>query len=148
LGAAQRAALELIFAGKSVAETAREAGVNRRTIHRWIKNDPVFAAAYNEWREEIEENCAARLAAMADKAAAAIEKALEAGDARSALQLLKGLGVLRPREKAATDAAEVEKRMKMETRKRKLELESEERDMERDDRMSRELGGMFGGKGG
>jgi transposase-like protein len=103
LAAHQQATLELLVTGKSIAETARSAGVSRMTIHRWLKHDPVFRAAYNQWHEQLRESCRSRLQAMTDKAADALEKALEAGDARSALQLLKGMGMIKERPAEPTE---------------------------------------------
>ena len=91
----QQTALELLVGGKAVAETARQVGVSRSTVFRWLKNDPVFRAAYNQWQEEIQSSCQSRLMTMTDKAADALEKSLEGGDGRLALQLLKGMGMIR-----------------------------------------------------
>jgi hypothetical protein len=54
--------------------------------------DPEFQAAFNQWQDHLEQNCRARLLTMTGKAANAVEKAVEGGDAKTALQLLKGMG--------------------------------------------------------
>src|SRR5579872_2546931 len=90
----QRTALELLLLGKSMAETARESGVSRGTVYNWLKNDAGFQAAYNRWHDEMQESCRSRLLMMTDKAAGALEKALEAGNANAALQLLRGMGLI------------------------------------------------------
>lgn len=82
LAADQQNAMELLVMGKTIAETARSAGVSRTTIYHWLRNDPVFQAAYNQWHDQLEEGCRSRLLTLTDKATDAIEKALENGDAR------------------------------------------------------------------
>jgi hypothetical protein len=140
LTSSQVTAMGLICSGVSVAEAARTAGVSRGMIYRWIKHDPVFRAAYNEWAEELEEVGRARVTAMTEKATAALMKGLEAGDSRLALQLLSKLGMVGPSGQRSTDVEEIKRRTKMEERKRQLTLEKEERKVE----MEVELGGMMG----
>jgi AcrR family transcriptional regulator len=122
LAADQQNAMELLVMGKSIAETARSAGVSRTTIYHWLRNDPVFQAAYNQWHDQLEESCRSRLMTLTDKATDAVEKALESGDARAALQLLKGMGMIRPKAIGPTDAEEAKKRMEIERRKRASRL--------------------------
>jgi hypothetical protein len=123
---AQRTALELLLEGKSVAETARSAGVARATVFRWLKDDPAFKAAYNLWHEEMEESCRSRLLMLTDKAAGALEKALEAGDAKAALQLLKGLGLIKPSGPRITDVEELKARQRIENKRRKAKSFSDD----------------------
>jgi transposase-like protein len=118
----QQAALELLAGGKSVAETARLAGVGRATVFRWLRNHPVFRAALNQWQDQIRSSCQTRLMALTDKATDAVEKALDAGDARSALQLLKGMGVLKEIPAGPTDPEEVRKRDEIEREERRIAL--------------------------
>jgi hypothetical protein len=125
LPADQRTALEMLLTGRSITETAQSAGVSRDTIYRWLKHDPVFRATYNQWHDPLDESCQSRLLALTDKATDAVEKALEAGDARTALQLLKGMGMIRPRAVGPTDPEEVKKVMEMEKERRKIELRKE-----------------------
>jgi len=122
LAANQQATLELLITGKSIAETARTAGVSRMTIHRWLKHDPAFQAAYNQWHEQLQESCRSRLQSMTEKAADALEKALESGDARAALQLLKGMGMIKERTPGSTDAEEIRNRDEIAREKRKIAL--------------------------
>ena len=92
LGPEQQRALEYLLDGSSVAETARSMGVARSTIHRWIKNDPVFRAAYEEWQEEALASVRSRLLALTDRATDSIERSVKAGDSRLSMQVLKSLG--------------------------------------------------------
>jgi predicted transcriptional regulator len=129
LPAEQQTALELLVSGKSVAETARLAGVGRATVFRWLKNDPEFGAAYNQWHEQLREGCQSRLMKLTEKATDALEKALEAGDARAALQLLKGMGMIKERKVGPTEPEEAERVLRMEQKKRKKRLNWEEMDV-------------------
>ena len=122
LAADQQNAMELLVMGKTIAETARSAGVSRTTIYHWLRNDPVFQAAYNQWHDQLEEGCRSRLLTLTDKATDAIEKALENGDARAALQLLKGMGMIRHKIVGPTDAEEIRKKSEIERERRKIAL--------------------------
>jgi hypothetical protein len=125
LGVEQQTALELLLTGKSIAETARSAGVSRVAIYRWLKHDAAFQAAYNQWHDQLQESCRSRLQALTDKATDALEKALEAGDARAALQLLKGMGMIKERMPGPTEPEEVEKVLAMDEKRRELKLRRE-----------------------
>ncbi len=122
LAADQQNAMELLVMGKTIAETARSAGVSRTTIYHWLRNDPVFQAAYNQWHDQLEEGCRSRLLTLTDKATDAIEKALENGDARAALQLLKGMGMIQHKIVGPTDAEEIRKKSEIERERRKIAL--------------------------
>lgn len=124
LDSGQQAALESLMSGKSMIETSRVTGVSRATLYRWIKSDPEFQAAYNEWRASLQESCQARLLAMADKAAATVEKAVEGGDAKTALALLKGMGLVGKVEPGECDAGEIARQAKLEERERENALET------------------------
>ncbi|MGD0462009.1 MAG: helix-turn-helix domain-containing protein [Tepidisphaeraceae bacterium] len=123
----QQTALELLLTGKSIAETARTAGVSRTTIYQWMRNDPVFQAAYNEWHDQLREGSRSRLLLLTEKATDAVEKALEAGDAKMGLQLLKGMGMLRDLPPGPTDPAEVKRMGELQKRRHKSEMERAER---------------------
>jgi transposase-like protein len=122
LAVEQQAALELLVTGKSITETARAAGVARSTIYHWLRHDPVFQAAYNQWHDQLEEGCRSRLMTLTDKATDAIEKALENGDARAALQLLKGMGMIRHKIVGPTDAEEIRERDEIKREERRIAL--------------------------
>lgn len=127
LGPKQQAALELICTGQTLAEAARVTGVARSTLYRWVKQDPVFRAAYNQWQDEMDESCRASLAGLKGKAARALAAAIEKGDARVAMQLLKGLGVFEKPRRQVTDPNEVKRRRDLEVKKQLTKLEEEER---------------------
>ena len=119
----QQKALEFLVAGKSVAETGRLIGVGRATMFRWLKRDAEFRVAYNRWHAEVESNCQSRLMTMTDKAVDTVERALEMGNARAALELLRGMGMLKGARGVAgpTEAEEIRRRDERERRDRELE---------------------------
>src|ERR1039458_7179954 len=57
----QARALALLLAGKSVSEIALEVGVHRVTVHKWMKRHAGFAAAYNQWHEQMRDTAQSRL---------------------------------------------------------------------------------------
>jgi len=123
----QRAVLELLMAGKSVAETARVAGVSRGTVYKWLKDDAAFRAAHNQWLDEMEQVGRTRMVMLTEKAVEAVKRALEAGDGRLGMRLLEKLGVAREEKGLLLEEGEVAKRMQLDRRKRELAMEAEER---------------------
>lgn len=92
----QHTALMSLTQGKSIRESAESAGVHRNTVLNWIHRDPVFRAAYNAWRREVNASARAKVLALAEAAATAVSNAVVKGDARIALSVLKDLGLTRP----------------------------------------------------
>ena len=90
----QQRALEALLAGQTVTAAANTAGVDRSTVHRWQKDDLVFRAAFNRGRRELLASVRTRLLALTERAVACVERELDGGDARTAMALLKGLGLL------------------------------------------------------
>jgi hypothetical protein len=133
LSVLQQDALIHLREGKTMSVTAASAGIARMTLYRWLKTDPVFQAAYNQWQEEIEQSCRARMMTLSDKAADTLEVALNGGDARAAVQLLKGLGLIRVRRvRRVTNAEEVERREAIKEKRRVALLERAERNVDLD----------------
>jgi predicted transcriptional regulator len=130
LPAAKRAALESLLGGKTISETARNAGVTRATIHNWLGKDPYFQAAYNQWHDEMERSCRSRLLMLTDKAADAVAQALESGDAKTALQLLKGMGLISVAPPRLTDPEELRRQAELDEKRRQITRECEERKLE------------------
>jgi AcrR family transcriptional regulator len=139
LGADQQTALECLLMGKSIAETARSAGVSRVAIYRWLKRDAAFQAAYNQWHDQLQESCRSRLQALTDKATDALEKALEAGDARTAMQLLKGMGMIKERASGPTDVEEVEHALAVKEKRKGLRMRRESAQV-RDEELTADAG--------
>jgi uncharacterized protein YkwD len=110
----------MLISGESVAQTARAVGLSRSTLFRWLKSDPDFQAAYNQWQTDLEQSCRSRLLTLTDKAAGAVEQALEAGDARTALQLLKGMGLITPPPARPTEASEIRREADLAAKRKKI----------------------------
>ena len=90
----QLTALEALAAGSTVATAAVTAGVNRVTLHRWLRDDFSFQAALNRARRDLREATMARLLKLGESAAGTVEEAVTQGDVRVAMAVLKGLGIL------------------------------------------------------
>ena len=94
LTATQVVALEALASGATVTAAAAGAGVNRVTVHRWLRDDFCFQAALNRARRDLREAAMTRLLNLGDLAAGAVQEAVEHGDVRVAVAVLKGLGLL------------------------------------------------------
>jgi hypothetical protein len=114
----------LILSGKSISEAARSSGVGRTTIYNWLRCDPFFQAAFNQWQDEMEKSCRARLLTMTDKAADAVCRAVEGGDAKLAMQLLKGMGIISPAPARLTDPDEIRQDADLDRKRRRSERET------------------------
>jgi hypothetical protein len=112
----QIAALAALGSGRTIREAADAAGVERHTVTRWITGDPNFRAAYNIWRRELIESIRAKLLKTAEAAAAAVDKAVEKGDARIAMALLTKLALASPATTELTDPALVREQIDLERR--------------------------------
>ena len=94
LSTPQQLALTALAEGKAYVEAAARAGVSRTTLWSWLKTNANFAAAYEAWQQELRESARARLLKLVDDAATLVTQAIEAGDAKVALRILRDLGVL------------------------------------------------------
>ena len=133
-----------------MTETAREVGVSRQALYAWMKRDPVFQAAYNQWHDEMRKSVRARMRMLMQKAADAVEKSLENGDGKLGLRMLEKMGMAKDEEAGPTDAEEVEELRKIEkkqkelrVRKTKAVMESQESDLEMG--ITGLMGGELGG---
>jgi AcrR family transcriptional regulator len=99
----QQTALAALRGGSGFPDAAQAAGVSRATVYRWVRSDPQFRAAYNEWQQAQAESARARLLGLADKAVDVVEKALGRLDQHVAVRMLKDLGALRRPGRGATD---------------------------------------------
>lgn len=96
LSPAQLTYLHALVAGRSITAAAEEAGVTRKTAYRW-QSEPHFVAMLNTWRNHTMEAARAQLLALAEQATATVARAIQKGDVRVAMALLKGLGILSPK---------------------------------------------------
>src|SRR4051812_27860912 len=92
----QERAIVLLGSGKTVTAAAEETGVGRRTLHRWMREDPVFIAALNAWRRELRDSTRSQLLGVAPEAVEAVREQVRRGDGRLGLRLLKELKMLEP----------------------------------------------------
>lgn len=90
----QVSALEALLRGERVTDAAHTAGVSPRTVHRWLKDDFAFQAAFNRERHALTQAMQQRLAVLATTALETVEGAVKAGDVKAALAVLKAAGVL------------------------------------------------------
>ena len=96
----QLTALEALLAGGTVSEAAEAARVSRETLHRWKRDDWAFQAALNRAQRDLMQAIRGRLLAAAKTAASNVSSAVEDGDLKASLTLLKGLGALSGRIRA------------------------------------------------
>jgi hypothetical protein len=121
LSPGQRKAIELLTSGHTVVEAATAAGVGRATLYRWLKGDAQFVAAYNAWQADAIATARARLLAMTDLAVATVGKAMSRGDAKTAVAVLKAMGVMKRPNVGPVEVEEVKRVQDLEERKRALE---------------------------
>jgi transposase-like protein len=91
----QMTALKAFHSGSSLADAAKAAGVTRQTLHRWRTQYHSFSEAMEVWEEGQMVIARSRLVDMATNAVDALANAIEGGDARAAMMVLKSLRILR-----------------------------------------------------
>lgn len=111
LSVQQSKALTMLIAGTSVTEAADTLKIDRRTLQRWRKN-PHFQAEFNRQRLELQESSQLRLHAMTHKAIDVMGKALNEGNLRAAIELLKivGIGNVAAKRDTETDPEQIVRR--------------------------------------
>lgn len=91
----QRLALEVFCKGGTIGDAARAANVSRQTLHRWRAKYPHFAMAMSSWSSACLVMAESQLEELASRAVGALAIAIDKGDARSAMAVLRSLGILR-----------------------------------------------------
>ncbi len=91
---AQERVIAELLRGQTITQASAAGEVARETVHRWMREDFTFQAAYNAGRRELRDAMQARLVRMAQRATEVVEKAIEDGDAKAAMDVLKGMGLL------------------------------------------------------
>ena len=104
----QIAALEALLAGANVTDAAAAAGVDRSTLHNWLRKHFAFQAALNAGRKDLRQAIAHRLERLANDATECVGKAVREGDVKAALEIVKRMDVLALRYLGSDDAAELE----------------------------------------
>lgn len=87
-------ALELLLSGETVSAAAKAVGIDRSTVHRWLREDFEFQAALNRKKRELADAVQTRLLTVADKAAEVVGNAVHNGDLSASLAVLRGTGAL------------------------------------------------------
>lgn len=107
LSSAQAAAVEALLAGKTVTAAASAAGVGRATVYRWLKDDFAFQAELNRGRRDLRRAAFGNLERLAAKATDCLEKAIDQGDLKAALEVLNRLRIFAPDSIGSEDPAEL-----------------------------------------
>lgn len=94
LSKAQNSVMEALLTGSTVTHAASVAGVARTTVHRWLRDDWAFQAELNRERREIRDAIRSQLLRAAESAVRSVSRAIDEGDLRVAMDVLKGVGFL------------------------------------------------------
>ena len=94
LTAIQSEVLSALLSGETIKAAAELADVDRSTVHRWLRDDWDFQAARNRGIEAIQSATITGLQALAQSALEAVQNSIRDGDQQTAINVLKGLGVL------------------------------------------------------
>jgi transposase-like protein len=84
----QSAALAVLTGGGTITAAAVVAGVDRSTIHRWLRSDERFRQVLNEQRAQATTEARLQLSALTLQAVETIADAIRQGDARIAMTIL------------------------------------------------------------
>ena len=93
LSVEQLNAIDVLVLGKTDQETAKAVGVARETVNRWRNENPYFAAELNKQRNSCGEQTETGYVLLTTKAVDAIETALDGGDSKAAIEVLKAVGI-------------------------------------------------------
>ena len=93
LSVEQLNAIDVLVQGRTDQETADTVGVARETVTRWRNDNPHFTAELNRQRGLIWSDSHDRLRALAGKAVDVLETSLDEGDSRTAVEVLKAVGI-------------------------------------------------------
>ena len=85
-------AIQQLLEGSSITKTAEIIGVDRSTVHRWLR-EPKFIAARNRLAKEARDASHSRLHSLIGKAVAVVENRIKAGDLKASLAVLKMTGL-------------------------------------------------------
>jgi hypothetical protein len=85
----QETAIDLLAVGKTVTQVSAEVGVARQTVSEWLNHQPGFQAAFNQRRQELWDAVSDRLRSLLPKALDVLDQAIDRGDLKAALEILK-----------------------------------------------------------
>jgi hypothetical protein len=86
-------AIDYLILGKSDRETAEAVGVNRMTIWGWRHEHPLFMATLERRRAEVWRQPQERLRSLLHKAVENLAAAVEDGDLKASVEVLKAVGM-------------------------------------------------------
>lgn len=89
----QLKAIDLLVAGLTDTEVAEQLGVARQTVNEWKNRNPAFIAELNRRRKAVYEASLNKLVNLTHKAIEIVEKEIEAGNWKLALEVLKMAGL-------------------------------------------------------
>jgi hypothetical protein len=89
----QRNAIDLLILGKTDQETADTVGVSRETVWSWHHERPLFMSTLELRRAEVWGTAGERLRSLMAKAVDNLAEAVESGDVRVSIELLKVTGM-------------------------------------------------------
>jgi hypothetical protein len=93
LSSSQIRELVALLAGETFVRAAKISGVDRSTVHRWLREDWEFQAARNRAHWAIQEATKTSLLALAQSAPDAVQAAISDGDNQTAINVLKRIGL-------------------------------------------------------
>jgi len=93
LSPAQETALTLYLAGQSDTDVAQAVGVTRQTCWEWRRQHLVFMAELERRRAEVWRQPQERLRSLLSKAVENLGQAVESGDLKASIELLKAVGM-------------------------------------------------------
>lgn len=99
VNARQYKVIEALVAGETAESAAKAGRVHRSTVYRWLRDDFEFQAALNQLRRVVRQSVDARLVLLTEKAVDVLSEALDKGDVKAAVAVLKGTNALSNRER-------------------------------------------------
>jgi hypothetical protein len=123
----QIAALGALLSGKTATDAAAAADIGRRTLYDWIQKDCRFQAALNRGRRDLRQAVGCRVEQLAAEAAECVAQSVRKGNVKAAMEILKGLKLLAPRNIGSDDERtlwldQLEEQRQLEKRDRQLVL--------------------------
>jgi Helix-turn-helix domain len=90
----QQQAMEWLMGGGTITEAAELVGVTRRTLSRWVNDNPDFSQTYQRWQEQVRTSAEGRMVGLVENAVDNLIAAVrERGDVKASQFVLKLLGV-------------------------------------------------------
>jgi hypothetical protein len=89
----QENAIDALLTGKSDREVAEAVGVTRWSVQQWRTGHPVFMATLQQRRAELWGTTGERLRALMGKAVENLQEAVQEGDLKASIELLKITGM-------------------------------------------------------